>query len=608
MLVLVLAALAAVPSATAESSSAVQIRGVNLAGFPLVRVTASAPAGSRPTVEEDGRPAAFSTVRELGSAGAIVLAVDNSASMSGRPLRAAKRAAAAFLAQEAHASTAVVAFGHQALPLTLPGAPSTSAARALAALEPDTQSGTSLYDAVELSVARLRSMSDGSRVLVLMTDGHDIGSRSSLGAAVAAVQRAGVVVYAIAVGARVDREPLATLASASGGRLLAANDVDHLTAAYGRVGQELERTWQLSFLTRARPGDRVKLTISAAGGTTSQAVTIPGRASRSQLLPAAVARDSRAAVAVVLLAALLLAAAGAAVRRRHRTSDVVRLLEPHVARRVPGNPKQDRSSRVESVLAWTEASLAGLPGFERLARIAERSGTKLRVGHVPYLAGAAALMLGLIGSAAGMPPFITLLLMLAGLASPVAVLRVAGERRTQAFDRQLPDVLATIASTLRAGHGLRPALRAIADDGTPPASLEFSRVLGEERLGLALDQALAAMCGRIGSQDLEYVATAVRVQSQTGGSLAGLFDTLSATVRERQRHARKVRALTGLGRISAAVLIAMPIGLAGLMTVLSPSYVAPLYTTSGGHVALGICLASVAIGGLMLKRIVAVRY
>jgi tight adherence protein B len=151
-------------------------------------------------------------------------------------------------------------------------------------------------------------------------------------------------------------------------------------------------------------------------------------------------------------------------------------------------------------------------------------------------------------------------------------------------------------------------MRAIANYGTPPASIEFSRVLGEERLGLPLDQALAAMCGRIGSEDLEYVATAVRVQSQTGGSLAGLFDTLSATVRERQRHARKVRALTGLGRISAAVLIAMPIGLAGLITVLSPSYMAPLYSTSRGHLLIGICLASIAIGGLMLKRIVAVRY
>ena len=97
------------------------------------------------------------------------------------------------------------------------------------------------------------------------------------------------------------------------------------------------------------------------------------------------------------------------------------------------------------------------------------------------------------------------------------------------------------------------------------------------------------MCERIGSPDLEYVATAVKVQSQTGGSLAGLFDTLSETVRERQRHARKVKALTALGRMSAIVLVSLPIALGALMTLLSPAYMAPLYTTSGGQMLIVAC-------------------
>ena len=116
------------------------------------------------------------------------------------------------------------------------------------------------------------------------------------------------------------------------------------------------------------------------------------------------------------------------------------------------------------------------------------------------------------------------------------------------------------------------------------------------------------MCERIGSPDLEYVATAVRVQSQTGGSLAGLFDTLSETVRERQRHARKVKALTSLGRMSAIVLVSMPVALAALMTLMSPSYMAPLYTTSSGHMLIVGCAVSMAIGSLLLKRIVSVRF
>jgi tight adherence protein B len=116
------------------------------------------------------------------------------------------------------------------------------------------------------------------------------------------------------------------------------------------------------------------------------------------------------------------------------------------------------------------------------------------------------------------------------------------------------------------------------------------------------------MCERIGSPDLEYVATAINVQSQAGGSLASLFDTLSETVRERQRHARKVRALTSMGRMSAAILLCLPFGLAALMTLIAPQYMAPLFTKSTGHVLIGICLASMTAGGLILKKIVHVRY
>jgi tight adherence protein B len=310
---------------------------------------------------------------------------------------------------------------------------------------------------------------------------------------------------------------------------------------------------------------------------------------------------------LVVLAALLLAAAGFAGNRWRRTSEIRRLLDPHVLRR----EKEEKSSqpgRFASLLDWTERSLGELPGSQRVGRMLERSGLKLRIGLVPYLAGAASFFFGIVATIMGAGPGLAILLMLAGLASPLLVFQIVARRRTKAFDKQLPDVLATVASTLRAGHGLRMSLRAVAEDGSPPASEEFKRVLSEERLGRPLDQAIGGMCERIGSPDLEYVATAINVQSQAGGSLASLFDTLSETVRERQRHARKVRALTSMGRMSAAILLCLPFGLAALMTLIAPQYMAPLFTKSTGHVLIGICLASMTAGGLILKKIVHVRY
>ena len=165
-------------AAAAADSGAVQIRRVDDGRFPLVRVTAVVPAGSRPTLAEGGRRAGFVKARELGAAQAMVLAVDNSASMAGRPLREAKLAATAFLSRQHGAEDAgLVAFGHEALSLTPPSAGRSDVERALDALATDSQKGTALYDAVTLSVERLKKMTSGSRVLVLLTDGHDLGSR-----------------------------------------------------------------------------------------------------------------------------------------------------------------------------------------------------------------------------------------------------------------------------------------------------------------------------------------------------------------------------------------------------------------------------------------------
>jgi tight adherence protein B len=604
-----LAALALAAPAAAQASAPVQVRRVDAAKFPLLRVTTVVPEGSRPTLWEGDLPARFVKARPLAAAQAMLLAVDNSQSMTGRPLREAKRAAEQFLVgQHGAGATGLVAFAHEALALTRPDEAKSDVGRALAALAPDVQTGTSLYDAVKLSAARLQRMSNGTRVLVLLTDGRDLGSRSSLSEAIAAAQKANVVVYSIAAGTRADRQPLAALASATGGRLFDAEDATKLSTTYHTLSRELDRTWQLSYLSSARPGDRVRLTVRSAGESATSTLWIPQEGDNGGLIPASIARSSAAPVIIVGLAALLFGLAGAVVLRRRRKAELGRLLDSYVKASDPSDDSEERRGRFESLLDWTESSMADLPGTNRLAGTLERSGLKLRLGYVPYLGGLASLVFGVLGTIIGAPPVLVLLLMLLGFLSPLPGLMIAAHKRTKAFDRQLPDMLATIASTLRAGHGLRTALKAIVDDGAPPASEEVARVLGEEKLGRPLDQAIDAMCKRIGSPDLEYVATAINVQSQAGGSLAGLFDTLSETVRDRQRHARKVRALTALGRMSALVLVLMPIGLAALMTLISPSYMTPLYTTTGGHILMVMCLTSIAIGALILKRIVSVRY
>jgi tight adherence protein B len=119
-----------------------------------------------------------------------------------------------------------------------------------------------------------------------------------------------------------------------------------------------------------------------------------------------------------------------------------------------------------------------------------------------------------------------------------------------------------------------------------------------------MDDALGEMGERIGSKNLSFVLNAVTIQRQIGGSLAGLFDVVAETVRQRQQFARKIRSLTATGRMSAYVLAGLPFLVSALISLISPSYMSPLWHSSTGHVLVGTALVMLGIGTLVLKKIV----
>ena len=177
-------------------------------------------------------------------------------------------------------------------------------------------------------------------------------------------------------------------------------------------------------------------------------------------------------------------------------------------------------------------------------------------------------------------------------------------RRVRAFEEQLPDILIALAASLRAGHSLRQAIQASVAEGGNPAKKEFGRVLAEASLGRPMEEALADMARRLDSDDFHYVVTAIAVQRQVGGALAGLFDMVADTVRSRQQFKRKVRSLTAMGRLSALILIGLPFLVAAALTALNPEYMSPLYDSEAGHTLIVIGVVMMVIGSLLLRRIV----
>jgi tight adherence protein B len=99
----------------------------------------------------------------------------------------------------------------------------------------------------------------------------------------------------------------------------------------------------------------------------------------------------------------------------------------------------------------------------------------------------------------------------------------------------------------------------------------------------------------------------VTIQRQIGGSLAGLFDMVAETVRQRQQFARKIRGLTAMGRMSAAVLVGLPLFIASTITLINPGYMTPLWHTTAGHDLIAVSVGMLAFGSLILKKIVSFR-
>jgi tight adherence protein B len=284
-------------------------------------------------------------------------------------------------------------------------------------------------------------------------------------------------------------------------------------------------------------------------------------------------------------------------------------LEHHLRGGAGGDARQPRRRRrvLTPLFDVTERALGGSRLWRKLGAALERADVSLKPAEFFYIIVAAGLAPALLLALAGVPALVVLMLFLGGSLAPCVVLAVKADRRRREFDEQLPQVLMAMAASVRVGHSFRQAMQAIVAEDHGPATVEFGRVLAEIDLGRPVDAAFADMAKRLGSKELSYVVTAITIQREVGGSLAGLFDLVAETVRQRHQFAAKVRGLTAMGRMSAYILTALPFAAVALLTAMNSSYTRPLYATSTGRILVALALGGIVLGGLMLKKIISFR-
>lgn len=248
------------------------------------------------------------------------------------------------------------------------------------------------------------------------------------------------------------------------------------------------------------------------------------------------------------------------------------------------------------------------PGWSDLALRLERAGIAASPSRFARIWVLAISLLGFLGFLSPLGTRGLILGFLSGWALPILWLFAKRRKREKAFERQFPDALRLLASSLKAGHAVQSCIQLVGEEFSPPLGQEFLRLSEETRLGLGMEDALRNMLDRVSNVDLRFFVVSLAIQRETGGNLVYLLQQIENLIRERFKIRGQVKALTAPGRLSGILLGIMPLGVGLIMAMLNPTYMAPLWETRLGRWLALTGFALQIIGYLTIRRIVNLRY
>ena len=545
----------------------------------------------------------------------VALVIDTSGSIRGAPLDAAKAAAVGFVEQMKPGTRAVVVgFGstaYVAQPMTGDSAALTYAIQSLQA-----NGETALYDAVGTALAQFSA--DAERSVIVLSDGGDTASTGGIDPVLATLSSAGAAFYGVTLETpESDLAAMNRLADAAGGRSVPAADPAALTGVYDSIAALFQNQFRLTF-TAAGPGGptEVEITVRSGNETVSIArvVELPtGGASTPVTTPARPARPTvvedpgmgwalplglGALFAGILVGALMLFAP----RRRQGEATTWK-----AGRKPVLNPAQltDLTRRATDL---AERSLQQRGRDRGFGDALEHAGLAFRPGEYLVLAASATVV---AFSVAYLVADTLLIALMAAVLTSFGfwlALRVLADRRRSKFASQLSDSLQLLSGSLRAGYGLVQAIDAVAREAQSPTSDEYGRIVIENRLGRGLSESLHSVARRMRNEDFEWVVQAVDIHREVGGDLTEVLDTVSDTIRERDRIRRQIKALSAEGRLSAGILFCLPFAMFLVIRTTNPEYLGEMTGSGMGRIMLGVAFVMLMVGGLWLKKIVKLEF
>jgi tight adherence protein B len=589
----------------------VRIESVDISQYPDVQLTVGVPgaqgslSGDAFEMTEDGRVRSAEVEFAESSDLQIVLLLDVSGSMEGEPLTGAKQAASSFLTDlPDDVAVAVVSYDTEAVVVTDFEADRDEHLAGIDALA--VGGDTAMYDAVRTAVELFPAADeDTSQIVVLLTDGEDTVSDSTVDEAITDLTGRDVTLTGIEYLTDSGEEgAIRAMADATGGAVLEADDTEALTSVYQTLAAELVSRYTVRYTSEASGTVELGVAVDDGARIVTGTSTVefpepvapveePEEASPSVTAPPIIPPATSNSGLISLIVGSILWFVALAVTLLVLFAPRRRKSQLAGAASGPNSRQRGMSELANRATMFADRNLERRGYRGRLNAALERAGIELRPGEFVVLVMSAAVVAFAVGRLLSGWLAAVLFSIVVVIVARLAVSFMTG-RRQKRFADQLGETLQLLSGSLRAGYSLMQAVDAVAREADSPAAEEFGRLVVETRLGRDMEDALRAIAARMQCEDFTWVMQAIEIHREVGGDLAEVLDTVAGTIRERNQIRRQVQALSAEGKLSAYVLLALPFGVGFIIYLTNRPYLAEL--TNGGLLGWGL----IGLGALLM--------
>ncbi|MCL5070664.1 MAG: VWA domain-containing protein [Actinobacteria bacterium] len=625
-----------------QESEQILIKDIDTKKYPEINIYLNFKAGSflglssldksNFIITENNEPVKnfdFAKIGEINEPVGIVLVLDTSGSMKGSPLIDAINAANTFIDEMGGSDRiAVIGFSDKAIVYSNF---SSNKQQLKDSISHVTAAGeTALFDGIIKGLDQFNNYDEiNHRYLIVLSDGKDTASLSSIGDVVQKSKEKNIIVYSIALLSKdFDPEDISRISRETNGELLTTADSQDLAGFYSLISQKIRNQYKITFKSAKPRTENINIGIAIKKDDINDSVkiTYPNpfytySASKVISDPLADTRYAFAGIwwfkfvifALVFVSATLLIYLISTIMVRNKKdlkSKTDFYLNSAMNKNLEAEP--DEKEKKKSILSRLSGLISKISSGKRFGELFEqklkRAGMNLKGTEFIFIHITIVIISTLVTFLLTKNISLMLMIVMVVIFLPFLFINFKTGQRLKKFNEQLPDTLQLVEGALKAGYSLNQSLAMVIEETKPPISEEFKIILSEIRIGLPEKEALENMAIRINSELFSWVVKAINIQREVGGNLAEIMNIIANTIRERDRVLRQIGALTSEGKLSAYVLIGLPIVIAIALSMLNRSYISVLVTTKMGIGMLALAVVLMIAGIIWILRIVKIEY